>query len=150
MNPQPQALGTTFEARVRDYMATHTERMERFENAIFKQREEINDKMAKMFELLKELTTREEERNNDNDVATGDNIKKPTRTETGMPVNEVENGVKNEPIRKSKKEEMTEAPSSQPVEYYLKHRINKKLINGLVDNHKFNDSLSGVRVGKIK
>ncbi|GKC77260.1 hypothetical protein Tco_1128034 [Tanacetum coccineum] len=47
--PQPQALGTTFEAQVRDYMASHTERMERFENAIFKQREEINDRMTEMF-----------------------------------------------------------------------------------------------------
>ncbi|GJS64281.1 zinc finger, CCHC-type containing protein [Tanacetum coccineum] len=56
-NPQPQALGTTFKARVRDYMAAHAERMERFENAIFKQREEINDKMAEMFRLLMELTT---------------------------------------------------------------------------------------------
>ncbi|GJY21053.1 MAK10-like protein, partial [Tanacetum coccineum] len=37
-SPQPQALGTTFNARLRDYMAAHTERMERFENAIFKQR----------------------------------------------------------------------------------------------------------------
>ncbi|GJS90069.1 zinc finger, CCHC-type containing protein [Tanacetum coccineum] len=54
--PQPQALGTTFEARVRDYMAAHTKRMERFENAIFKQREEINDRMIEMFGLLKELT----------------------------------------------------------------------------------------------
>ncbi|GJT37695.1 zinc finger, CCHC-type containing protein [Tanacetum coccineum] len=56
-NPQPQALGTSFEARVRDYMAAHTEKMERFKNVIFKQREEINDRMAKMFGLLKELTT---------------------------------------------------------------------------------------------
>ncbi|GKE31561.1 hypothetical protein Tco_1450883 [Tanacetum coccineum] len=32
--------------------------MERFENAIIKQREEINDKMAEMFRLLKELTIR--------------------------------------------------------------------------------------------
>ncbi|GKE87578.1 hypothetical protein Tco_1565053, partial [Tanacetum coccineum] len=55
-NPQPQALGTTFKDRVRDYMAAYTERMERFENAIFKQREEINDRMAEMFRLLKELT----------------------------------------------------------------------------------------------
>nr|GEX84710.1 hypothetical protein [Tanacetum cinerariifolium] len=31
--------------------------MERFENSIFKQREEINDRMAKMFRILKELTT---------------------------------------------------------------------------------------------
>ncbi|GKC89645.1 hypothetical protein Tco_1150294, partial [Tanacetum coccineum] len=37
-------------------MAAHTKRMERFENAIFKQREEINDKMTEMFRLLKELT----------------------------------------------------------------------------------------------
>ncbi|GJW62158.1 hypothetical protein Tco_0111493 [Tanacetum coccineum] len=56
-SPQPQALGTTFEARVRDYMVAHAERMERFENAIFKQSEEINDKMTEMFKLLKELMT---------------------------------------------------------------------------------------------
>ncbi|GKD57699.1 zinc finger, CCHC-type containing protein [Tanacetum coccineum] len=55
--PQPHALGTTFEARVRDYMAIHTERMERFKNAIFKQREEINGRMIEMFGLFKELTT---------------------------------------------------------------------------------------------
>ncbi|GKF68829.1 hypothetical protein Tco_0198508, partial [Tanacetum coccineum] len=38
-------------------MGAHTERMERFENAIFKQREEINGRMTEMFRLLKELTT---------------------------------------------------------------------------------------------
>ncbi|GJR53256.1 MAK10-like protein [Tanacetum coccineum] len=77
-----------------------------------------------------------EEWNNDNDVATDDDIEKPTRIETGMAVNEAKNEIKNEPIRKAEKEETTEAPSSQPVEYYLKHMIN--------------DSLSGARVGKIK
>ncbi|GJV23545.1 zinc finger, CCHC-type containing protein [Tanacetum coccineum] len=165
-------------------MAAHTERMERFENAIFKQREKINDRMAEMSRLLKELTTNrapkkvlireeakstvtknvnsisltrgEEERNDDNDVAIGDDIENPIGIEMGMPVkeaekeNEAENGIKNKPIRKAGKEETTEAPSSQPVEYYLKHRINGKLIKGLVDNHRFNDSLSGARVGKIK
>nr|GEW84117.1 hypothetical protein [Tanacetum cinerariifolium] len=40
-----------------DYMASHTKWMERFENSIFKQQEKINDKMAEMFRLLKELTT---------------------------------------------------------------------------------------------
>nr|GFA11840.1 hypothetical protein [Tanacetum cinerariifolium] len=44
-------------ARVWDYMAAHTERIERFESAIFKEREEINGRMTEMFELLKELTT---------------------------------------------------------------------------------------------
>nr|GEU49141.1 hypothetical protein [Tanacetum cinerariifolium] len=56
-NHWPQALGTTFEARVRDYMTAHTERMERFENDNFKQREEINGRMTEMVRLLKELTT---------------------------------------------------------------------------------------------
>ncbi|GJV11135.1 hypothetical protein Tco_1352676 [Tanacetum coccineum] len=55
--PQLQALGTTFEAQVRDYMAAHTKRMKRFENTFFKQREEINGRMTEMFGLLKELTT---------------------------------------------------------------------------------------------
>nr|GEU75517.1 hypothetical protein [Tanacetum cinerariifolium] len=55
-NPQPQVLETSFEARVQDYMAAHTERMERFKNVIFKQREEINNRMTEMFGLLKELT----------------------------------------------------------------------------------------------
>ncbi|GJY99062.1 hypothetical protein Tco_0516492 [Tanacetum coccineum] len=50
---------------------------------------------------------------------------------------------------KARKEETTEAPSSQPIEYYLKHRINEKLIEGLVDKHRFNESLSRARVGKI-
>nr|GEU63857.1 zinc finger, CCHC-type [Tanacetum cinerariifolium] len=114
-NPQPHALGTTFEARVRDYMAAHTKRMERFENAIFKQREEINDRMTEMFGLLKELTTSrtpekvltreeakipvtknvnsislekgEEGRSEKINVATGDDIKRPTGTETGMQSN---------------------------------------------------------------
>ncbi|GJU53131.1 MAK10-like protein [Tanacetum coccineum] len=140
--PQPQALGTTFEARVRDYMAAHTERIERFENAIFKQREEINDRMTEMFGLLKELTTSrapekvlireeakfpvtknvnsisltrgEEERSEKTDVTTSDDFEKPTKTETEMP-----------------------------------HRIIKKLIKGLVGSHRFNDSLPGARVGKI-
>ncbi|GJT96800.1 putative reverse transcriptase domain-containing protein [Tanacetum coccineum] len=74
--------------------------------------------------------------------AIGDDIENPIGTEMGMPVkeaekeNEAENGIKNKPIRKARKEETTEAPSSQLVEYYLKHRINRKLIEVLVDNHR--------------
>ncbi|GKA50557.1 hypothetical protein Tco_0743630 [Tanacetum coccineum] len=124
-------------------MAAYTEMMERFENAIFKQREEINNRMTKMFGLLKELTT--------------------SRAPEKMPLkeaekeNNAENGIKNEPIKSAEKEltraedeETMEAPSSQPVGYYLKHKINEKLIKGLVENHRFNDSLSATRVGKMK
>ncbi|GJY52171.1 zinc finger, CCHC-type containing protein [Tanacetum coccineum] len=98
------------------------------------------------------LTRGEEERSKKTDVTTGDDIEKPTKTETEMPVKEAEkeDEAENEPNRKAGKEETTGAPSSQPVEYYLKHRINEKLIEGLVDNHRFNDSLSGARVRKIK
>nr|GFA88703.1 hypothetical protein [Tanacetum cinerariifolium] len=64
--------------------------------------------------------------------------------------NKAKNRIINKPIRKVGKEEMTKAPNSQPVEYYLKHKINGKIIEGLVDNHRFNDSLSRAGVRKIK
>ncbi|GJY03578.1 MAK10-like protein [Tanacetum coccineum] len=181
-SPQSQALETTFEARVRDYMTAHTERMERFENT-FKQREGINNRMTEMFGLLKELTTNrtpekvlireeakfpitknvnfisltkgEEERSNKTEV-TPDNTEKPTETETKMPVKEAEmkngakNRIRNKSIKKPENEEAVEAPGSQHVTYYLKHKINEKLIKGLVDNNIFNNSLSGTRVGKKK
>nr|GEW88741.1 hypothetical protein [Tanacetum cinerariifolium] len=140
--------------------------MERFENIIFKQSEEINDRMIEMFGLLKKLTTSrtpekvlireetkflvtknvnfisfargEEERSDKIDVATGNDIENPTGIDTRMQANEAEK--ENE----AGKEEMTEVPSSQPVEYYLKHNINKNLIEGLVDNR------SGALVRKLK
>ncbi|GJS27052.1 MAK10-like protein [Tanacetum coccineum] len=114
--PQPQALGTTFEARVWDYMAAHTERMERFENSIFKQREEINGRMTEMFGLLKKLTTsrtlekllireeatfpvtknvnsisltKGEEEGSNRTKVTPNNAEKLTETETKTPVMEV-------------------------------------------------------------
>ncbi|GKE42042.1 MAK10-like protein, partial [Tanacetum coccineum] len=127
--------------------------------------------MTEMFGLLKELTTSktpekvlireeakflvtknvnsisltrgEEERSDKIDIATVNDIDKPTRIETGMQANEAEtkNG--------ARKEEITEVPSSQPVEYYLKHSINNKLIEGLVDNRRFNDSLLRAQVRKL-
>ncbi|GJY57903.1 hypothetical protein Tco_0457795 [Tanacetum coccineum] len=155
--------------------------MKRFENTIFKQREEINGKMTKMFGLLKELTTsrtpekvlireevkflvtknlnyisltKGEEGGSNNTKVTPGNAEKPTKTETKMPVmevekiNEVENGAKL--IKTSKNEEVVEAPGSQPVAYYLKHKINEKLIKGLVNNNRFNNSWSRTQAGKKK
>ncbi|GJU16322.1 hypothetical protein Tco_1144288 [Tanacetum coccineum] len=150
-SPQPQALGTTFEARVRDYMAAHTERIERFENAIFKQREEeAKIPVTKNVNSIS-LARGEEERSDKMDEAL-DNTVKPTVTETEIPVKEAKgnNETKNNPVKKAEKKEMEEVLSSQHVEYYLKHRINEKLIEGLVDNNRLNDSLSRARVGKVK
>ncbi|GJW81111.1 retrovirus-related pol polyprotein from transposon TNT 1-94 [Tanacetum coccineum] len=110
-SPQPQALETTFEARVRDYMAAHTERIERFENALFKQREGINSRMTEMFRLLKELTT-----SRTLEKVTPDNIERPTETEAEMPVkkdetkNEAENGTRNKSIKIPENEEAVKAP----------------------------------------
>ncbi|GKC09225.1 MAK10-like protein [Tanacetum coccineum] len=162
---KPQsALGTNFKARVRDYMAAHTKRMERFENAIFKQWEEINDRMTEMFGLLKELTASrtlekvlireeardpvtknvnsislirgDEEKGSKDNAMFGDNIENPDGSDAMVPLrevkkeNEAENKTKNEPVKSAEKkptqikeEESVEAPSSQPVGYYLKHKI---------------------------
>ncbi|GJY06316.1 hypothetical protein Tco_0373370 [Tanacetum coccineum] len=121
-SPQPQALNTTFEARVRDYMAAHTERMGRFKNVILKQREEINGRMTEMFRLLKELTTsrtpEKDERERNGTKSTSDCTKEPTKTKTEMPVvetkevNKVES--KANASKTSKNEEAVEAPGSQP------------------------------------
>ncbi|GJW19983.1 hypothetical protein Tco_0027419 [Tanacetum coccineum] len=155
--------------------------MERFENAIFKQREGINSRMTEMFGLLNELTTsrtpkkvlireeskflvtknvnsisltkREEERSDKKEV-TPDNTERPTKIEVEMPVkkaetkNRAKNRAGNKSIKTPENEEAVDAPGSQPVPYYLKHKINEKLIEGLVDNNKFNNSLSGTRVRK--
>ncbi|GKC73304.1 MAK10-like protein [Tanacetum coccineum] len=181
LSPQPQALNITFEARVRDYMAAHTERMGRFENAILKQREEINGKMTEMFGLLKELTTsrtpekllireeakfpvtknvnsislanKDEERSNER-METPEKTEKSTKTGTETPLtgvetkDEAENRSEKKSIKTHENDEVVRAPGSQPIAYYLKHKINEKLINGLVDNNRFNNSLSGIRVGK--
>ncbi|GKB36393.1 zinc finger, CCHC-type containing protein [Tanacetum coccineum] len=61
-----------------------------------------------------------------------------------------ENRVGNESIKTLVSEEVVKAPGSQPITYYLKHRINEKLIKGLVNNSRFNNSQSGTRVGKKK
>ncbi|GJR83397.1 zinc finger, CCHC-type containing protein [Tanacetum coccineum] len=107
-------------------------------------------------DLFQGLTPkREEERSNKNEV-TPNNTKRPTEIEAEMPVNKAEtknrteNGTGNKSIKTPENEEAVEAPGSQPVAYYLKHKINEKLIEGLVDNNRFNNSLSGTRVGKKK
>ncbi|GKA59038.1 MAK10-like protein [Tanacetum coccineum] len=65
-------------------------------------------------------------------------------------MNKVENGDGNKSIETSENEEVVEAPGSEPIVYYLKHKINEQLIKGLVNNNIFNNSRSGTRVGKKK
>nr|GEW43267.1 hypothetical protein [Tanacetum cinerariifolium] len=132
-DPQNQTLEPNFKARVQGYMAAHTKRMERFKKAIFKQREEINDRMADMFGLLRELISsrnpknvliREESRNpmtkNINDLSLI-NMEKNKGIEGGevskgnvMELNELE---ALEPIESpDKKEEMEEGTEGRSVD----------------------------------
>ncbi|GJX57301.1 hypothetical protein Tco_0287198 [Tanacetum coccineum] len=106
--------------------------MERFKNSIFKQREEINGRMTKIFELLKELTTsrtpkkllireearspvtkninsislatREEEKSDKTDE-TPNNTKRPSETKMETPVKETKkvDEARNKLLNKAKK-----------------------------------------------
>ncbi|GJZ68722.1 zinc finger, CCHC-type containing protein [Tanacetum coccineum] len=120
----------------------HTERMEIFENAIFKQREEINHRMAEMFELFKELRTSrapkkvmigekakypitkninsisltigEEEKNDENDVTIVNDIKKSNNSDMEMPVKKAEN--ENEAENGTKNDSIKRAKREEVVE----------------------------------
>ncbi|GKA27482.1 hypothetical protein Tco_0713650 [Tanacetum coccineum] len=111
-------------------------------------REEAKHLVAKNLNSIS-LIRGEEEKNDDDNATTGDSIEKPNGSDTEIPLkkaekeNEAENRTKNKQINSAKKEltqaeeeEAVEAPSSQPAGYYLKHRINEKLIKGLVENHR--------------
>ncbi|GJZ87528.1 MAK10-like protein [Tanacetum coccineum] len=70
-------------------------------------------------------------------------------------IDDVMNNVSNRsmnkgPTRWGKYEDrLMKMPMSQLIGYYLKHEINEKIIEGLVDNHKYNDSLLATRLGKM-
>ncbi|GJU30823.1 reverse transcriptase domain-containing protein [Tanacetum coccineum] len=54
----------------------------------------------------------------------------------------------NGPLGEERK--IIEPPEPQPVSHYLKHKINKELIEGLIENQRFNDSLLGMKLGKME
>ncbi|GKD00811.1 hypothetical protein Tco_1171085 [Tanacetum coccineum] len=110
-------------------MAAHTERMERFENAIFNHREEINGRMTKMFGLIKELTTSK----TPEQVLIREEVKFPvTKNVNSISLTKGKEERRNMSIKTPENDEAVEASGSQPVAYYLKHKINEKLIKGLV------------------
>nr|GEV45256.1 retrovirus-related Pol polyprotein from transposon TNT 1-94 [Tanacetum cinerariifolium] len=70
---------------------------------------------------------------------------------------EVEDEDNDEPVRNVEEEitgdeikELVEMPRSQLVGYYLKHEINKKLIEGLIGNQRYNNSLLETCLGIAK
>ncbi|GJV70579.1 putative reverse transcriptase domain-containing protein [Tanacetum coccineum] len=166
--PQLRELEPSFEARMQEYMASYAKRIERFEKAIFKQRDEINGRLAEMFRLLKELTSsttpenvlvREETRNpitkNVNAISlyriesekvkeNNDVIYKNITEHGKCSIEEPFRITNKEPLGEERK--IIEPYVPQPVSHYLKYKINKELIEGLVENQRFNDSLLAMQL----
>nr|GEW86176.1 MAK10-like protein [Tanacetum cinerariifolium] len=129
-SPQPQALGTT-----RELTTSRTpEKVLIREEAIFLVTKNVNSIS---------LARGEEEKSDKMDDTLSNTIKSAI-TAMEIPVKEAErnNETKNKPIKKVENKEVDEVLSSRHVEYYLKHMINEKLIEGLVNNNRFNNSLS--------
>ncbi|GJU26626.1 hypothetical protein Tco_1165247 [Tanacetum coccineum] len=103
-SPQPQALNTTFKARVQDYMAAQTERIGRFENGILKQQEEIN-------------ANKGDEKSNER-METPKNTEKSTETGTETPLtgvktkDEAENRPETKSIKTHNNNEVEDSPGS--------------------------------------
>ncbi|GKA36483.1 hypothetical protein Tco_0722974 [Tanacetum coccineum] len=177
-------LEPSFEAQVQNYMKAQTERMKRFEEAIYKQRDEINERMTEISNLLKELTKEKSPEK----VLVREEVSKPVakyinaislvrvESDKDRESDEIVDKDIMEPIELVDKEEarddkkdnesdgsenknstrwgkyadsLMEMPRSQPIGYYLKRKINEKTIEGLIDNHKYNDSLLATRLGKM-
>ncbi|GKC38450.1 reverse transcriptase domain-containing protein [Tanacetum coccineum] len=105
----------------------------------------------------------EEEKSVRNNGVVGKNIVEPNKSivvETLEEVDrndEVNNRTNNGPVRSTGKDltgekvrKLVKTPRPQPVRFYLKHKINKELIEGLVENPRFNDSLLAMQSGKIE
>ncbi|GKA35799.1 hypothetical protein Tco_0722290 [Tanacetum coccineum] len=148
---QQRTLEPRFEARVQCYMEAYTERMERFEEDIYRQIEEHNGRMTEMFSILKECKHVEK-------VLVREVVSKPV-TNKVLKGEEIEEDVDNDESNRSENKDPTrwgkymdrlmEVPRSRPIGYYLKHSINKKTIEDLVDNHKYNDALLTTRIRKM-
>ncbi|GJZ87185.1 hypothetical protein Tco_0658795 [Tanacetum coccineum] len=95
------------------------------------------------------LIKMEEEKSVENNKVIDKNIVEPNKIDVVEPIEEVdgrkevEDDPNDEPVRSVKEEltgekveELVKIPRSQPVGYYLKHKINEKFIEGLIDKRK--------------
>ncbi|GJR24764.1 hypothetical protein Tco_0973291 [Tanacetum coccineum] len=83
-NPQPQALETSFEARVRDYMAAHTERMESRTSKNILMREEARHPITKNINSIS-LIRIEEEENKENNGQSSNSAMEPGKSDEEEP-----------------------------------------------------------------
>ncbi|GJT36589.1 hypothetical protein Tco_0927008 [Tanacetum coccineum] len=125
-------------------------------------REEARHPITKHVNSISLIRIKEEKSVRNNRVV-GKNIVEPNKSiveETLEEVDrndEVNNRTNNGPVRSTGKDltgekvrNLVKTPRPQPIRFYLKHKINKELIKGLVENLRFNDSLLAMQSGKIE
>ncbi|GJS28290.1 reverse transcriptase domain-containing protein [Tanacetum coccineum] len=102
----------------------------------------------------------EMEKNIENNIVVDKNVIELSESNAIEPKEEVDikkevgYGTNNEPVRSLEEEitgdgieELVEMPRSRYIGYYIKHEINENLIEGLIDNQSYNDSLLETRLG---
>nr|GEY76190.1 hypothetical protein [Tanacetum cinerariifolium] len=107
-------------------MAAHTKRMERFGKVIFKQREEINDRMAEMFGLHRELTTNRTPENVLIMKEARHPITKDVNSISLVRMEEEENGENNVQIDKSVMEPGKSDEEEPPKRFNMKNEVTRK------------------------
>ncbi|GJY47334.1 MAK10-like protein [Tanacetum coccineum] len=133
-------------------------------------REEARHPITKHVNYIS-LGRMEEENSVENNEVVGKNVVEPNKSDIAESLEEVDrkdevenrtndevkNRTNDEPDRSTKGDltrekvrELMETPRSQPVKFYLKHKINKELIEGLVRNQRFNDSLLVMKSSKME
>jgi hypothetical protein len=137
----PQNLSPELETRMREYMSTHYERLAKFKEAVYRQKEEMQEKMTEMMSLLEEYS----------------NIKTPNkellRKENATPTTKFVNSISivyegNEEKETPIAQTVEEPPKSQSLGYYLKHDINEKTITNWIEGEGRNRSSKRVSEGE--
>nr|GEW51331.1 hypothetical protein [Tanacetum cinerariifolium] len=159
-------------------MLSHTEKVERFEEAMIRRKEKLEERMDDILKLVKKLVSslmpkkvlvREESKQPPTKNINAISLCKTEKDEgekhkqiIDKSMVELNNDVNkpvetsHEPLRNSTKEfvgeerKMAELLEPQPISFCLNHKINEKLIRGLSRNLRFNDSLLAIETGKMK
>jgi hypothetical protein len=127
----PEELSSEFEARMREYMAAHSDRLARFEEAVYKQKEEVQEKMNEMMSLLEEYANQK--------TPERMLLRKESVTPTTQFVNSITIVHKDdEKVETSAKQTLEEPPRSQPLSHYLKHDINESTITNWIKGNEHN------------
>lgn len=121
----PQSLSPEFEARMREYMATHSERLAKFEEAVYRQKEEMQVKMKEMMSLVEENANKKPP---EMMLLRKGSTTPATRFVKSITIAHEDSEEKETPSEQT----FEEPPTYQSLGYYLKHDINKNTITNWI------------------